>query len=63
MNVYEVVFITRHHYGNGHMEREEDSPIRIVAKDGEDAVKKAKKKVLSDEPRLESIKRIVDDVG
>lgn len=63
MNIYEVILCTNHHYGNGHIERENEQPRRVLAKDGESAVKKAKKEIAYSEPTLEGLKLVMSDVS
>lgn len=62
MNIYEVVFKTKRHYGNGYIQYEEDTPMRIMAEDGEQAVKKARKKISFAEPILESLTKVMNNV-
>ena len=63
MNIYEVTFSCKRHYGNGHFEREDETPLRVSAKNGEAAVTKARKKVESTEPCLEGLKRVLEGVN
>lgn len=62
MNVYAVTLSCIQHYGNGYMKRETASPQKIVAENGEQAVKKAKAKVSWTKPILEELKILESNV-
>jgi hypothetical protein len=63
MNVYEVTFCYTVRYGNDQTAREVGSPMKVIAKDGDQAVEKAKKKVTYADPILEELKVIVRNVN
>lgn len=60
MNVYEVVLKCKRHYGNGHYEFNNEAPQKIIAKDGDEAVSKAKKRVAYADPKLHSLSVLVE---
>ena len=55
MNVYAVVLSCERHYGNGYMRREVEPAQKVIAEDGDSAVKKAKEKVKFTNPVLEGL--------
>lgn len=62
MNVYKVILACERHYGNGHKERGIQPPRLFFAKNGDDAVKKAKKSVESFDPTLEGLELVLENV-
>jgi hypothetical protein len=62
MNVYKVTVSCVHHYGGGHMQRQDEPPVSVVAENGDDAVKKVKKMHASFEPQLEVCERVLTAV-
>lgn len=62
MNIYKVTLSCIRHYGNGYKKREDEQTQTISAKDGDAAVRKAKKKVAFAEPLLEGLERLIENV-
>jgi hypothetical protein len=62
VNIYEVTLSSFRSYGNGYKKRENGSPMKILAKDGDAAVKKAKAKISFAEPILEGLELLVTEV-
>lgn len=61
-NLYNVTVSCIHHYGNNHMERHDEPPIIMLAKNGDEAVTKVKAMHKSFEPQLEKLERVVEHV-
>jgi hypothetical protein len=59
MNVYSVTLTCDRSFGNGHKIRETETPQLIIAKDGDEAVAKAKKSVALFNPSLEGLECLV----
>jgi hypothetical protein len=61
MTVYEVTLLCERHYGNGHFEAEPEK-FKVIAKTGDDAVTKAKKKVGHTNPVLHELRVLSEGV-
>lgn len=59
LKIYKVTLSINHHYGNGNIQRGEESQS-IIAEDGEAAVAKAKTVYKHAEPRLEGLQFVLD---